>query len=1126
MINYYFTKEPTWNRVRSKLILTMKLTFLMVIIACLNVSAKVFSQEKLSFDMKNMQLSKALKLIEKQSSFRFVYSPTEGPFNKQISVKVNKAPISDILDQLLEGTSLVYSIEGDNLVTISSRGKLLKDITITGVVVDTAGIPLPGVSVSVKGVKGLGFMTDGAGKFSLKVPENSTIVFTTIGYKTVEMPASTSPMKIVMLNSSNNLDEVVVQAFGSTTKRKTTGAISTIDFEKVAQLPVASINDAIAGRAQGIIVTTTTGAPGTKSTISIRGSSKPPLYVIDNIIRTQSDFQNINPNDVETYSILKDAEATALYGVSAGNGVIIVTTKQGKDGKINVNYSFNQIFSQPTLFPKKVSSYEQLKATNDVYASEGLPLPTPVPDLEKYRTGADPINFPNTDWQSLTLKDFAPEMRHDFSVTSGTKQLTYYAALSYYDQGSNLRTDQNYNRRTTYRLNTTSYFDKINLKVTTGLDGYVENNIQPSVGYGGVYSHIQNKRPSQLANNEFGLPSNNTTDNPVQELDPKSGYAKGISRVFNGNLALEYSAPFLSGLKFKASGNYNLRNSIGKNWNVLAPTYANGSTSPIYSNPPDLTNSRSEGKSITLQGFVTYNKTFGDHAVDFTGGYEQQQHTIGSLSGTRTQYQILFDQIVAGPTANQSINGAEYNYYTDNGNVFGARAGYIGRLGYTYKSKYTVEGVVRRDGSDLFVPGKQWGTFYALSGGYNISEESFMQSLKDKHIFDFLKLRGSYGLTGNSDDIAAYQYVSGYGITPIGWIVDGKPVQGTSEPANLPSINYSWQTIKNRNLGIDFASMNNRLNGTVDYFYSRTTGFVTSDPRFAQTLGIGLPPINFVEGANRKEGAEFHLDWNDKVNSFTYKVGVNYTFFNTLTERTAQDSEADMKNPYTRGSGAPGTYFGLGYQSLGIYGSNSDWMNGAHIINANNVQAGDLKYLDANGDGQIDGNDQRRIGKNTMPRSNYGITFDLGYKGFSFSAVVQGSGDRDRYLGDVLQGSSTQGYLLYGFQQDYWRPDNTNSIFPRQTSSPSANGNNNIQNSDFWIVKSKYVRLKYLQFGYDFKQGVLKNSPFQQLRLYVSGTNLLSDSKSQKYFIDPESNTNNYNYPVQRTLSFGVTAGF
>ncbi|WP_169304358.1 SusC/RagA family TonB-linked outer membrane protein [Pedobacter frigoris] len=1094
----------------------MKLTFLMVMIACLNVSAKVFSQEKLSFDMKNMELSRALKLIEKQSSFRFVYSPTEGPFNKQISVKVNKAPITDILDQLLEGTSLVYAIEGDNLVTISSKGKLLKDITVTGIVTDAAGLPLPGVSVSVKGVKGLGAMTDGTGKFSLKVPDNAILVFSFVSYETQEVAAvAGSTMRIQLKESNNNLDEIVVQAYGTTTKRKTTSAISTLDMKNVAPLPVQSINDAVAGRLAGIIVTTTSGAPGTKSVISIRGGGT-PLFVIDNIIRSSNDFSNLNPNDIQDYSVLKDAAATALYGVAAANGVIVVTTKKGTEGSTNINYSYNQIFSQPTLFPTKVSSYEQLKAINDVYVAEGIQPPTKPEDLEGFRLGTDLIKYPNTDWRKVGMKDFAPEMRHDLSLSSGGKVTKYYASVSYYDQGTILRTDKNFNRRTTYRLNTTSNFDNLNLTVTTNLDGFVENNSQPGVSYGNLYSHIQNKQPRQQAYNEFGLPSNNTVDNPAVELHPQSGYIRNLSRVFNGNLGVEYAAHFLEGLKFKFNGVYNMYNSIGKSWNALAPSYANGSTTPIYANPPSLTSSSGEGKSITLQGYVTYNKTFGDHSVDFLGVYEQQQFYSSSLSGQRTAYQILFDQLLAGPTLNQSVGGSEGE---------SARSAYLGRLNYTYKSKYSAELSVRRDGSDLFVPGKQWGTFYAVSAGYSISEENFMKGLKDKHIFDYLKFRGSYGVTGNSDGVGRFLYIPGYGISSVGWVIDGKAVQGTSEPGSLPSVNYSWQTIKSRNFGFDFASLDNHLNGSAEYYYTRTTGFVVGDPKFSQTLGIGLPPINFAEGANRKEGYEFNLSWNNSVGKLNYKVGLNFTRFNTLTERNTED-QATLQNPFTRGSGVANDFLRTGYYNAGFYTDYSQLLSGARIINANNVTAGDLRYQDTNGDGQINGSDNRRIGTNTMPRSNYGITVDLDYKGFFFTTVIQGAGNRDRYIGDVVQGASGQTLLTYDFQTDYWRPDNTDALFPRQVSTPSVNGSQNYQISDFWLIQSKYLRLKYLQLGYDFKHSLLKKSAFQQLRVFASGTNLLTSAKSQKYFIDPESETNNYGYPVQRTISFGISAGF
>ncbi len=1114
MIKIYISQASPWLRLLSKIIIPMKIAFLLVFVTCLNVSAKVFSQEKLSLDLKNVKLEKALQIIEKQSGYRFVYSPTEGPFNKVITLKISQAPIDVVLRTLLDGTTLSFYQQDNNLVTILSNKNTDKDIVIQGLVKDATGSNIPGVSIAVKGIKGIGTSTDSNGKFTLKVPDNSILVFSIIGYETVEMPASSS-MTIVLKESNNSLDEVVVQAYGTTTKRKTTSAISTLDMKNVAPLPVQSINDAVAGRLAGIIVTTTNGAPGTKSNISIRGGGT-PLFVIDNIIRSSNDFSNLNPNDIQDYSVLKDAAATALYGVAAANGVIVVTTKKGIEGLTNINYSFNQILSKPTLFPDKISSYEQLKAINDVYAAEGLQLPTTPQDLEGYRLGNDLIKYPNTDWRKVGMKDFASEMRHDLSLSSGGKITKYYASLSYFDQGTILRTEKNFNRRTTYRLNTTSNFDNLNLTVTTNLDGFVENNSQPGVGYGAIYSHIQNQQPKKQAYNEFGLPSNNTVDNPAVELDPQSGYIRNLSRVFNGNLGVEYDAHFLKGLKFKFNGVYNMYNSIGKSWNLLAPSYANGSTTPIYANPPSLSSSSGEGKSITLQGYVTYNKTFGDHSVDFLGVYEQQQFYSSSLSGQRTAYQILFDQLVAGPTLNQSVGGGEGE---------SARSAYLGRINYSYKSRYSAELSLRRDGSDLFVPGKQWGTFYAVSAGYSISEENFMKGLKEKHILDYLKLRGSYGKTGNSDGVGRFLYISGYGIAPIGWIIDGKAVQGTSEPGSLPSINYSWQTIKSRNLGLDFASLDNHLSGSAEYYYTRTTGFVVADPKFAQTLGIGLPPINFAEGANRKEGYEFNLTWNNTIGKLNYKVGLNFTRFNTLTERNTEDM-ATLQNPYTRGSGVTGDFLQTGYKNLGFYTNNSQLLTGARRITSINVVAGDLRYEDTNGDGQINGDDFRRIGTNTFPRSNYGLTLDLDYKGFFFSTVIQGSGKRDRYIGDVVQGGSAQSMLTYDFQQDYWRPDNTDALFPRQVSTSGVNGGNNFTGSDFWLIQSKYVRLKYLQLGYDFKHSLLKKTAFSQLRLFASGTNLLTSAKSQKYFIDPESDTNNYGYPVQRTISFGLTAGF
>jgi len=1113
MINYYFHQK--WPRIRpfSKFIRIMKLTFLLVLLTCLHVTASVFSQQKISLDVKSMSIEKVLRKIEKQSNYRFVYSSTFAPVTKQVTIEAKDLLVTDVLKQILKDTELTFSISNSGLITISNQEQATNELTVSGIVKDTTGIALPGVTVFIKGTK-KGTATDANGKFSLKVPDHAILVFSLIGFETVELPASGSLMMVTLKSASNNLDEIVVQAYGTTTKRKTTSAIATLDMTNVAPIPVQSINDAVAGRVPGVIVTAGDGAPGTKSSISIRGQS--PIFVIDNIVRSANDFSNLNPNDIESYSILKDAGATALYGNQGANGVVLVTTKRGKEGVTSIDYSYNQIFSQPTIFPTKISSYDQALALNRLYADEGRsPFRSPA-DLEKLRTGSDPFNFPNTDWQALTMKNFAPEMRHDLSVTSGTKKLTYYAGLSYYDQGSILKTDQNYNKRTTYRLNTTSEFEKLNLKVTAGLDGFIESNITPGPGFGAIYSHIQNRGSAQLAVNEFGLPTTQP-DNPVRELDPKSGYNKGLAKILNANLGLEYAAHFLDGLKFKVNGAYTTYNNVSKNWNYLAPAYNLNSTTPIYGNAPSLSVGQGQGSTLTLQGYVLYNKTFGDHSIDFTGVVERQNDQASNISGNRKNYQIIYDQLIAGPAIDQSVGGGESE---------AARAALLGRLTYSYKSRYSIEGSIRRDGDYLFVPGHQWGTFYAISGNYIVSEEKFMQSLKDKHILDFLKLRGSYGVLGDKTGVGAFGYVPSYSINPTAYVVNGNLVQGTSEPGSLPNSNYSWQTIASRDMALEFATLNNRLSGTFDYYYTRRTGFVTGDPRFSQTLGIGLPQINFTEGALRTEGYDFNINWSSSIRDFTYKIGLNFTRYNSLWERYPGDDEATLKNPYTRTTNTTGGYLQTGYFNSGFYTSNDQLLTGPRRISSTNVGAGDLRYQDLNGDGQLNGDDQRRIGSNTFPRINYGITIDLGYKGFSFSAVVQGSGDRDRYIGNAVQGSDLQNQFFYAFQTDYWRPDNTDALFPRAVSSTSVNGNNNYTASDFWLIKSKYVRLKYLQLGYDFKQGMLKKAPFQKLRLFISGTNLLESSNSTKYFIDPESDTNNYGYPIQRTFAIGLNVGF
>ncbi len=1115
---------------KRKHLIIMKLTVVISLLCSFSVYAKGYSQS-INLHLKNADMKTVLKEIKKQAGYDIFYNVELIESLSKKDVYLKDVNVKQALESLTEDYGLDFNIEERMIIIFPRKETVAIQTVVKGKVVSVDGEILQGVSIIEKGTTN-GTTTDQNGNFSLRmIKSGGILIVKTLGFVAQEIVSSDSFLTVTMVHDVSQLDEVVVQAYGTTTKRKTTSSIATLDMSNVSSLPVQSINDGIAGRLPGVIVTASSGAPGAKSSISIRGGLT-PLYVIDDVIRSSNDFSNLNPNDIEDLSILKDAAATALYGVSAANGVVVVRTKKGKEGKMSVSYSYNHIFSQPTLFPKRVSSYERASTINRLYMEETGNRYISEEDLEKYRTGSDPLNFPNTDWQNLTMKNFASEKRHDLAVTSGTKLLKYYAGVSYYDQGSILKTDKNYNKRITYRLNTTSTFEKLNLTATTGFDGYIENNSVPAQGnvgfddpnaaYSAIYSHIQNTPTNALAMNEFGLPSTHP-DNPYRELDPKSGYNKGKAKVINVNLGLEYAAHFLDGLKFKFNGTYNTYYNTRKMWSYLAPGYMIGSKAPVNANAPSLTVGQGEGGMLTLQGYVLYKKQFGDHEIDFTGVYEQQQSDNSNVRGSRVNYQIIYDQMVAGPATDQSVSASEGEE---------SRAAFLGRLMYGFKSRYSVEISFRRDGDYLFPPKSQWGSFYAVSGNYILSDEPFMQSLKEDHIIDFLKLRGSFGVLGDKKDfssgnnISAFQYVSAYSINPTAWVINGNLVQGTSEPANLPNSTYSWQKINSRNIALEFGTLNNKLNGSFDFYYTQRTGFVVGDPRFSQTLGIGLPRINFEDAEYRTEGYDFNINWNDKIQDFSYKVGFNFTYSNSLWARTPDESEANLKNPYTRRSGIPGSFYGTGYQNLGFYTNNSDLLLGAHIAGAG-FAAGDLQYNDANGDGQINSDDYRRIGSSTFPRTNYGVTVDLGYKGFSLSTVIQGAGSRDRNLGPVLQGDiDIDSRFPYAFQADYWRPDNTDPLLPRAVTAASVNSRNNLQNSDFYLLQSRYVRLKYIQLGYDFKQSLFKNIPFQQLKMFLSGTNLLTFSNSKKFFIDPESDTSNYQYPIQRTIAIGINATF
>lgn len=1132
----------------------MRMTSVLILAISLHVSADTYSQ-KISLHCQDIALEKVFTELNQQSGYSFFWNDQGLSKAGHVSIDVKNATLREALDQCLAGTSLTYTVEEPNKAifitpkpadpVVELPAALLPVFQpIHGVVKDANGNPLDGATVVVKNATfSKGTATDKNGAFTLsEIPEGTyTLVVSSVGYgsyeKTITMSRSPLSLTVALKQSVSNLDETVVIGYGTQKRRELTAAVATVPMDKIAEIASPSINDEMGGRMPGVFVTTDGGGPGQQAQIFVRGGNggnNPPLFVIDGFIRSEADYLNLNPNDVSSFVVLKDAEATAVYGSQGGNGVVLVTTKQGRTGTPSFNYSFNQIWTQPTILPKMLSSYQKAVAIDQAYTSAGLTPPYADSVLQYYKDGSKPYQYPNTNWQQLVLQKFAHEERHDFSVTGGNDVTRYYGGLSYYHQGSIIRTDNNYNDRVTYRMNVENNLKKIGLKITTALDGYVNTNDQPNSqdgGYVGIFSQVVNQSPMNLATNQYGLPYSGTNENPLTKIGSQAGYIKNTQRTINGILAFDWAPTFIPGLHLKANGNYNMYNTAYKSWNQTAPGYDLNSTTPIYVANPTLTDSSGNGGTWNLQGMVTYNKSVGKNNFAFTGVYEQIQGNSSVIVAERQNFLFNIDQFFAGPTANQ----IGYGYST-----VSASEGYVGRLQYNYAEKYFLEGSLRYDGSYLFPPDKRFGLFYGLSAGWILTEENFLSFLKEKHIFDYLKVRGSYGLVGTTNGVTPYAYLSTYSIQPNVYVVGGSPQSGLSEN-QLPSSAFTWYSNASTNMGVDFSTLHNHLSGSFDYFYTATSGFVIADTNYSATLGQTLPYTN-SNASQRTAGYELALNYSNKAGDFTYRVGLTYSNYATLFPIYPGENSTQMQNPYTRQSGKTDGYYnfnngvnssssnfnnGLGYVATGLYGSNGSVLNGPLLAGATNVAGGDIEYKDENGDGQINSSDQRLVGTNNFAHANYGFNFSLGYKGWSLDANFMGTGNRDMMLGSVIQGNSPQGILIYPYQLNYWTPTNTGATFPRQLPSTADNGNNNNVNSTYWLINARYIRLKSLNLSYDLKQlHLLHKVPFTACKVFVTGRNLFVISNTTKYYLDPESDPSGYGYGVQRTFALGCNLGF
>lgn len=1093
---------------------------------------------KVTIKKSNVTILDVLNEIEQQTNYLFIYSSNIN-VKRPVSIHVNGKTVDSVLAKLFMEEDISYEMEGTHIILTKKNNENAiqhqqqdKTEKVTGVVVDEKGEPLIGVSVLVKGTTN-GTITNMAGEFVLSAKKGELLEVSYIGYTTVMVKADIKLLHITMKEDTQNLDEVVVVGYGATTKRAMVASVSTVKAEEIENLPISNITQGLAGRAPGLIVQGSGGGINKVSKVSIRGGDT-PLVVINGVIRDYNDFVALNPEDVESMSVLKDASATAVYGSRATNGILQITTKKGGSGKPSIEYNFNQSWSQPNVWPDKLDAYGLAYYTREAQRYDGVTETYNEDDLQKFRDGSDPLGHPNTNYYNLLFRNFAPQSKHSLRLSGGNQINQYYASLSMLNQRSIYRNDNNWMKRTNFSLSNTTNLESVGVKINVQIDGYTQNQSHPLTSeasdYQSVFAGVQNKSPITIGVNKYGLTSNSAY-NPVRFIAEDAGYSNKRESVINGLFNLEWALPWVKGLKARTSGSYRFYQKDNKDWSKDPDSYAWDSTTPEPGKNPGLSQVMETGRSWTWQYFLEYNRSFGKHNISALGGYECSYSFGHQVGLSRDDFPFVIDQINVGPTSTMENSGSEWE---------SGRAGWIGQLKYNYDNRYIVEGSIRYDGSDNFRKGKRWGTFYSGSLGWNISDEAFMESLRDKHVFDLLKFRASYGEVGldnwgdenNVFHLGRFAYLTSYGLDGMGYVVDGRYVAVFNEGA-LPSPALTWFTTRQFDIGFDFSSLNSRLYGSFDYFYYSTKGFLYApdelDIGYTLPLGTGFPKVS-TEGENRRAGFDFQLGWREHIGDFYYNVSANFTKFDELWASDPREGLEVKKNPYKRTVQQKG-YAGVYLKNEGFFNSVDEVYNSPVPSGAFHLSAGDLKYHDFNGDGIIDDADKMRLGKNAFPRANYGVNINMAYKGFSFNALFQGATRFDKYLGaEIMLGGIQNGSIpRYDFQTDYWTPGNKDARYPRLVSSTAINGANNTDNtSDFWLINGAYFRMKDISISYDFKKILLKDvSWLTKVVVGVSGQNLFTISEMIKYGLDPETaDTNRYEYPNERVFAINFSLGF
>ncbi len=1142
----------------------MKLSLALVLAGCLQVSASPgHSQERISLQLSKVKVEKLLNIIEKKTDYTFMYNYSYIKGLSKVDVNVKDAAVTDILKNIL-GVSMQYKLLDNNLIVIAPAGEILSDIRVKGTVKDEKGSPLTGVTVKVKGGN-VGTATDINGSFTLQVPDNATLVFSYIGFTEKEVPVDgKGTMAVILSPSSSNLNEVVVVGYGTQKKVTVTGSVATVQGTELQKSPTVNLSNSLAGRMPGVTAMQSSGEPGYDgSTIRIRGTNtlgnSAAMIVIDGVPDRSGGLDRLNPADIESVSVLKDASA-AIYGARGGNGVILITTKHGKAGKPMLTYSFNEGWSQPTRIPKLMDAPEYATVNNELVLWNKIPADQwaaawaafkqtgsytrsdngqvvnaayKPADIQKYKDGSDPWGHPNTDWFKTALKTWSPQVRHNLQISGGSENVQYLASLGYENQDAYYKNSATGYKQYDARLNLDA---KVNKYISTsfGLTAREEFRFFPTESAGAIFRMLMRGKPTEPEVWPNGLPGPDIEngENPIVITTNATGYDHDKRDYFQTNGKVEFKIPGVEGLKLTGTASLDKEIRRTKDWRTPwylyfwdHKTYGPDGKTPVLTKTvrstftdPRLSEGDENTLNVLLSGFLNYDRSFGGHTLNFMAAVTRETDRYDAFSAYRRYFiSSAIDQLFAGGGLQKDNGGSAYER---------ARLSYFGRVAYNYKEKYMAEFLWRYDGSYMFPPEHRFGFFPGILAGWNISNEDFWKN--NVRFINYLKLRASYGQMGNDQvyyngSLQEYRYLSTYSL---GSYIIGDQVATTLRESGVPNPNFTWEVANNADVGLEGQLMNGKISFELDYFYNkRTKILLPASGVTPSSSGIAnlLPPQNIGKVDNK--GYEFKVGYSDQSGDFRYSISVNGGYAKNTVVFASESPGVPAWQKYSGHSFGTGGYNFLAYEYDGVFKDAAAIK--ANTVNysalTNNLRPGDMKFKDINHDGKIDGNDMVRLDKNRDPTFTGGLVINLGYKNFDCSILFQGATGGLLHIG--TESGDIGNYLQYSYD-NRWSVDHPSSVDPRLANrGDTYYTGGGAGNNTYWLRSSNYLRLKNFEIGYSLPESILKRASINNLRIYVSGLNLVTWDKMKIW--DPESTSGDgHYYPQARILNVGASVKF